>query len=71
MKVGEFLKNAIFYSGRTQQSIANDCGINPVSFCDIIKGRRNISIDYAKKIEKALGVPAMVLLTWQNCDKLK
>lgn len=70
MKVGEFLMKMIFFSGMSQKEFAEKLNISPPILNDIIKGKRSISIKYAKKIESVFGIPAIVLLTYQNHDEL-
>lgn len=37
---------------------------------DMVKGKRGINVKYAKLFEEIFGIPAIVWLTYQNCDEL-
>lgn len=63
--VGEFLKDMIFFSGMSQVEAAAKLDIKNSALCEVIKGRRGLSIKVAKKLELLFGVPAIIWLTWQ------
>lgn len=70
MTVGEFLMKMIFFSGMSQKEAAEKIGIAPPWINDIIKSKRNINADIAKKLDTVFGVPAIVWATWQTVDEL-
>lgn len=70
MKVGDFLMKLIFWSGMSQADVARKCNISTAMLNEIIKGKRGISIKYAKVFEALFGVPAMIWLMWDNINKL-
>lgn len=70
MKVGEFLMKMIFFSGMSQREAADKMNLTTPTLNDIIKGKRNIGIKYAKLFEEHFGIPAIVWLTYQNHDEL-
>ena len=70
MKVGDFLMKIIFWSGMSQKEVAQKCNISAPVLNDLIKGKRNISVKYAKIFEELFGVPTMIWLMWSNIDKL-
>ena len=70
MKLGEFLLKIIFWSGMSQKEVAQKCNISAPVLNDLIKGKRNISVKYAKIFEELFGVPTMIWIMWSNIDKL-
>lgn len=70
MKVGDFLMKLIFWSGMSQVDVTKKCNISTVTLNEIVKGKRGISIKYAKAFEELFGVPAMIWLMWDTIDKL-
>ena len=70
MKVNDFLMKLIFWAGMSQKDVAEKCNITPAMLNEIVKGKRSISIKYAKVFEELFGVPAMIWLMWDNIDKL-
>ena len=70
MKVGDFLMKIIFWSGMSQKEVAQKCNISAPVLNDLIKGKRNISVKYAKIFEELFGVPTMIWLMWRNIDEL-
>ena len=70
MKVGDFLLKIIFWSGMSQKEVAQKCNISAPVLNDLIKGKRNISVKYAKIFEELFGVPTMIWIMWSNIDKL-
>ena len=70
MKVGEFLLKVIFWSGMSQKDVAQKCNISVPMLNYLIKGKRNISVKYAKIFEELFGVPTMIWLMWSNIDEL-
>ena len=70
MKPGDFLMKIIFWSGMSQKEVAQKCNISAPVLNDLIKGKRNISVKYAKIFEELFGVPTMIWLMWRNIDEL-
>ena len=70
MTVGEFLMKMIFFSGMSQKEAAEKIGIAPPWINDIIKSKRKVNADIAKKLDTVFGVPAIVWATWQTVDEL-
>ena len=70
MKARDFLMKLIFWSGMSQVDVTKKCNISTVTLNEIVKGKRGISIKYAKVFEELFGVPAMIWLMWDNIDKL-
>ena len=70
MKLGDFLMKIIFWSGMSQKEVAQKCNISAPVLNDLIKGKRNISVKYAKIFEELFGVPTMIWIMWSNIDKL-
>lgn len=70
MKVGELLMKMIFFSGMSQKEFADKMNLTTPTLNDIIKGKRNIGIKYAKLFEEHFGIPAIVWLTYQSHDEL-
>lgn len=70
MKVGEFLMKMIFFSGMSQKEFAEKINTSAPILNDLVKGKRNINIKYAKLFEKHFGIPAIVWLAYQNHDEL-
>ena len=54
----------------SQKEVAQKCNISAPVLNDLIKGKRNISVKYAKIFEELFGVPTMIWLMWSNIDKL-
>ena len=70
MKLGEFLLKVIFWSGMSQKDVAQKCNISVPMLNYLIKGKRNISVKYAKIFEELFGVPQMIWLMWRDIDEL-
>lgn len=62
---GELLKEEIEYRKITQKQLAKDMGVSYTVLNDIIRGKRSVNTKFALLCEKALGVPAHVLLKLQ------
>jgi len=63
---GEFLQETIEELKISQAELANRLG-KPVQTVDeIIKGKKDITEDFAQKLEKALGVPSYIWTGLQN-----
>lgn len=71
MRLGEFIKNLIFWSGMTQKEVADKCHISAPVLNDIVKGKRGINANYARAFEECFGIPSIVFLTYQNYEELK
>ena len=70
MKLGDFLMKMIFWSGMSQKEVAQKRNISAPVLNDLIKGKRNISIKYAKSFEELFGVPTIIWLIWGTIDEL-
>ena len=70
MKLGDLLLKLIFWSGMSQKDVAQKCNISAPVLNDLIKGKRNISVKYAKAFENLFGIPTMIWLMWRNIDEL-
>lgn len=70
MKLGEFLMKMIFFSGMSQREFAEKINISASVLNEMVKGKRDINVKYAKIFEEIFGIPAIVWLTYQNHDEL-
>lgn len=70
MKLGDFLLKVIFWSGMSQKEVAQKCNISTPMLNYLIKGKRNISVKYAKAFENLFGIPTMIWLIWDTIDEL-
>ena len=70
MKVGDFLLKVILWSGMSQKEVAQKCNISTPMLNYLIKGKRNISVKYAKSFEELFGVPTIIWLIWDTIDEL-
>lgn len=69
---GELLQDEIEYRGITQTKLANDLGIKKSLLNELIKGKRDFTIEYALMLEAALGIDADYWINLQNnYDKAK
>ena len=53
------------------KDIAKKMGISEVSLNEVISGKRGLAFKYAKKLDEAFGVPALVWLTFANIKELE
>jgi plasmid maintenance system antidote protein VapI len=51
----EDLREAVRASGRPQQELADEIGVNLISLNRFVNGRRGISVETAEKLAKVLG----------------
>lgn len=68
MKLNDFLQKVIFFSGKTQVQAANETKISPPTFNVLCTGKREITPEYAARLEKVFGIPALVWMTWQTME---
>lgn len=69
---GEVLREEIDSRHITQTQLANELGMRVSLLNEIIKGKRNITIEYAMMLEAALGIDADFWITMQtNYDSFK
>lgn len=62
---GELLKDEIEYRGISQKQLAADMGVSYTVLNDIARGKRSVNTRFALLCEKALGIPAHMLLSLQ------
>lgn len=67
---GETLKDELDAREISQTDFANDIGISPTQLNEIIKGKRNITADFALLLEKALGIKAEFWMNLQTSYEL-
>jgi addiction module HigA family antidote len=60
---GEMIKDELAERGMTQKQLAEQTGIKPSVLSETINGKRNVSLNVAVALEKALGIPADI---WMN-----
>ena len=61
----DIIKKALKDRGISQKAFAETVGIASSHLSDILKGRRRITIEFAKKTEECLEIPATILLDLQ------
>lgn len=66
-----FLQKVIFFSGKTQLQAANETKISPPTFNVLCTGKREITPEYAARLEKVFGIPALVWMTWQTFETIE
>ena len=60
------IADTIEHHGLTQAAVAEAMGVSPGLICDIIKGRKGVSVDFALRFEKCMGISAPWLLRLQS-----
>ncbi len=60
------IEDTLAHHGLTQAAVARAMNISPGLICDIIKGRKGVSTDFALRFEKCLGISAQWLLRVQG-----
>jgi len=63
---GEMIKDELKERGMTQKQLAAQTSIKPSVLSETINGKRNISINMAVALEKALGIPADIWMNMQT-----
>ena len=63
---GELLKEEIEYRGISQKQLAADMGVSYTVLNDIVNCKRPVNTKFALLCEKALGIPAYMLLRLQT-----
>lgn len=71
MKLHDFLQKVIFFSGKTQVRAANEAKISPPTFNVLCTGKMEITPEYAARLEKVFGIPALVWMTWQTMETIE
>lgn len=67
---GETIEEAIDEINMSQKELAIRCGYSEKHISNVINGKKNISISFAKKLEYALGMDAIFWINLQaNYDK--
>lgn len=67
---GEMIKDELLEREMTQKELAEKSGIKTSVLCEIINGKRSISVKVAQALEKALDIPAEIWLNMQTQYKL-
>lgn len=63
---GELLKDEIEYRGISQKQLAADMGVSYTVLNDIVRCKRPVNTKFVLLCEKAIGVPAYMLLRLQT-----
>lgn len=63
---GMMIKPELVERGITQKAFASLLGVQPSHLSEIINGKRALTTDMAIRIEKAIGIPAKILLAAQT-----
>lgn len=63
---GELLKDEIEYRGISQKQLASDMGVSYTVLNDIVRCKRPVNTKFALLCEKALNIPASLLLNLQS-----
>lgn len=63
---GELLKDEIECRGVSQKQLAADMGVSYTVLNDIVNGKRPVNTEFALLCEKAMGIPAYMLLRLQT-----
>lgn len=71
MRLNDFLQKVILFSGKTQVQAANEAKISPPIFNVLCTGKRTITPEYAARLEKVFGIPALVWMTWQTMEVIE
>lgn len=71
MKLNDFLQKVILFSGKTQVQAANEAKICPPTFNALCTGKREITPEYAARLEKVFGIPGLVWMTWQTMEVIE
>lgn len=62
---GELLKDELEYRHLSQKAVAKQLGAPYTAFNEILNGKRPVTVDFALRMEAALGVPAYILVGMQ------
>lgn len=63
---GELIKDELKERGMTQKQLAMETGIKPSVLSETINGKRNLSLNVAIALEKALDIPADIWMNMQT-----
>lgn len=63
---GELLKEEIDCRGLSQKQLASEMGVPYTMLNDIVNGKRNVNAKFALLCERAMGIPAYMLLRLQT-----
>lgn len=63
---GSLIKDEIDFRGISQKQLANDMGVSYTVLNDIIRGKRSINPKFALLCERAIDIPAYMLLRLQS-----
>lgn len=72
---GEILKNELEARGIDMREFAKQTGVKITYLRDLFRGRRDYTLDYAERLEKALGIPAYFWIRlqegyWIDCIRI-
>jgi HTH-type transcriptional regulator / antitoxin HigA len=67
---GEILNDELDSRKISQKDFATDIGISVTQLNEVIKGKRNITADFALVLEKALGIDAKIWMNFQTAYEL-
>ena len=62
---GEMIKDEIEYRGISQKALAQEIGLSPSVFNEVLHGKRAVTTEYALLLEAALGIEADLWLRLQ------
>ncbi len=62
---GELLKDEIECRGISQKRLALDMGVSYTVLNDVVRCKRSVNTEFALLLEKAMGIPAYMLLRLQ------
>ena len=62
---GMMIKPELEERGISQKQFAEMLGVQPSHLSEVLNGKRALTADLAAKIEKAIGLPAKILLSAQ------
>jgi len=63
---GETIDELLLDRGMSQRELASMCGATEIHVSNVISGKRNITVSFAKKLEYAFGIEAGFWLNLQN-----
>ena len=70
MTIGDFIAKMAFWSGLSQKQLADGIGISAPVMNDIIRGKRDVNVKFAKGLEKVFGIPAPVWMVYQVMEDI-
>lgn len=70
IKPGELIKSELKERRISQKEFAKAVGVGESHICDILSGRRRITLSLAKKIEELLGIDSKIILDMQTANEI-